>query len=98
MERMRTIINTSRYNTRTYKEVKEVPHGYSVWGIGRENFQHPKCVPLCQEGELKYHVNTETLKFIEVESEEIALRLLDEAVRRGCNRKKFYKIIKGGKA
>lgn len=76
----------------TFVKVDEVPDGYVIWNIGRHNFEHPKCVPLCKSS-LDYSVDTNTLKYIEVDSEELALRLLKEASYHGCDKKKFYEIV-----
>ena len=80
-------------NTRTFNQVEEIPMGYFVWAIGRHNFPFEKCVPLAKHGDLgKYSVDVNSLKYIEVESEELALRLLKEAVMHGCDRNKFIQL------
>ena len=76
-----------------YEPVTEVPFGYFVWAIGRHNFKYERCVPLAKDGKEKYYVDISKLKYIMVDSEEIALRLLDEAVLHGCDRKRFYEIV-----
>jgi hypothetical protein len=38
-------------------------------------------------------IDPKSLKYIMVDSEEIALRLLDEAIRHGCDRERFYEIV-----
>ena len=91
---MEKIIQTNGYGRiDVYEPVTEVPFGYSVWAIGRHNFKYERCVPLAKEGKEKYHVDISKLKYIMVDSEELALRLLDEAVRHGCDRDRFYEIV-----
>lgn len=95
---METIIDRKWYRTDRFEPVTEVPFGYCVWPIGRENFKHERCVPLCKSGHNVYawqqNIDITSLKYIEVESEELALRLLEEAIRHGCDRKRFYEIVK----
>lgn len=80
----------------TFIEVSEVPPRFEVWAIGRQNFPLPCYVPLCEPGESMYswqrNINVNTLKFIKVESEDLALALLHEAVTHGCNREKFAEM------
>lgn len=93
------IIDVKRYRTDVFERVEEVPHGYSVWNIGRQNFPHEKCVPLCRPGYNEYewqrNIDVDSLKYIEVETEELALKLLSEASWHGCDRERFYEIING---
>lgn len=94
---MKTIIEKNWYRTDVFEQVTEVPDGYSVWPIGRENFQHERCVPLAKDGkneeEWQRNIDVTSLKYIEVKSEELALRLLKEAIRRGCDKARFYEIV-----
>ena len=91
---MEKIIQTNDYGRiDVYEPVTEVPFGYFVWAIGRHNFKYERCVPLAKEGKGKYHVDISKLKYIMVDSEELALRLLDEAIRHGCDRYRFYEIV-----
>ena len=94
---MEKIIEKRSYRTDVFEPVTEVPFGYSVWAIGRHNFQHEKCVPLAKDGHNEYdwqrNIDTKSLKYIMVDSEELALRLLDEAIRHGCDRERFYEIV-----
>ena len=91
---MEKIIQTNGYGRiDVYEPVTEVPFGYFVWAIGRHNFKYERCVPLAKEGKEKYHVDISKLKYIMVDSEKLALRLLDEAVRHGCDRDRFYEIV-----
>lgn len=90
---MERIVDRTWYRTDVFEPVAEVPFGYYVWAIGRENFQHERCVPLARDGKEKNHIDPRKLKYIKVESEKIALRLLREAVEHGCDRDRFYKII-----
>lgn len=94
---MEKIIEKRSYRTDVFEPVTEVPFGYSVWAIGRHNFKHERCVPLAKDGHNEYdwqrNIDTKSLKYIMVDSEEIALRLLDEAIRHGCDRDRFYEIV-----
>lgn len=90
---MEKIVDRTWYRTDVFEPVTEVPFGYYVWAIGRENFQHERCVPLAMDGKERNHINLGNLKYIKVASEKIALRLLREAVEHGCDRDRFYKII-----
>ena len=51
---METIIDKKYGRTDRFEPVTEVPFGYSVWNIGRHNFPHEKCVPLCKLGKNVY--------------------------------------------
>ena len=95
---MEKIVQTNGYGRiDIFEPVTEVPYGYFVWAIGRHNFKHEKCVPLAKEGHKEYEwqmpIDPKSLKYIMVDSEEIALRLFDEAIRKGCDRKRFYEIV-----
>lgn len=93
---MKTIIEKNWYRTDVFEQVTEVPDEYFVWPIGRENFQHEKCVPLAKAGkneeEWQRNIDVTSLKYIKVASDELALQLLGEAIRNGCDRKRFYEI------
>ena len=94
---METIIDKKYGRTDRFEPVTEVPFGYSVWNIGRHNFPHEKCVPLCKLGKNVYkwqrNIDPDSLKYIVVESEELALRILKEAGRKGVDRDRFYEIV-----
>ena len=93
------IIDKKRYRKDVFERVEEVPFGYFIWNIGRENFPHKKCVPLAKWGHNEYkwqrNIDVNSLKYIEVETEELALRLLDEASEHLCDRERFYEIVNG---
>ena len=94
---MKTIVEKNWLRTDVFEQVAEVPDWYFVWPIGRQNFRYERCVPLAKDGkneeEWQCNIDVTSLKYIEVESEELALRLLDEAIRRGCDKEKFYEIV-----
>lgn len=94
---MKTIVEKNWLRTDVFEQVTEVPDGYFVWPIGRQNFRHERCVPLAKDGkneeEWQCNIDVTSLKYIEVASEELALRLLDEAIRRGCDKERFYEIV-----
>lgn len=94
---MKTIIDKKYGREDKFEQVAEVPFGYFVWNIGRHNFPHEKCVPLCKDGKNEFdwqrNIDINSLKYIEVESEELALRILKEAGRKGVDRERFYEIV-----
>jgi hypothetical protein len=52
-------------------------------------------VPLGRQGnEGKYSVDINKLKYIEVDTEELALTILKEAILHGCDRDKFIELTK----
>lgn len=63
--------------TDRFEIVNEFPAGYQVWPIGRENFPHEGYLPLAVV-DSNYHVDLNTLRCIEVESEGLALAALRE--------------------
>ena len=75
----------------TFEPVSEFPTGYRVWAIGRPNFKHERCVPLCK-GPINC-IDLKSLKYIMVASEELALRVLKEAIQHECNQKRFQEIV-----
>lgn len=95
---MKTIIDRFfNVPTHIYEQVTEFPYGYEVWNIGRANFPHERCIPLAKplatSGDERYYIDPESLKYIEVESEELALRIIEEAKRKEVNREKFLKML-----
>ncbi len=96
---MEKIIDKKFYRTDVFEPVTEFPYGYSVWNIGRKNFPHERCVPLAKPGfnqfEWQRNIDLNSLKYIMVETEEIALRILHEAGMRGCDEKRFHEIVNG---
>lgn len=91
---VRTLTTTEFFTGRvdTFTEVKGFPWGCVVWNIGRCNFPFPKCVPLCTMTK-DYHIDLGTLHFIEVESEELALKIMNYAARhKPINRSRFYRL------
>ena len=75
-----------------FETTNEFPDGYEIWAIGRRNFEHKGYVPLCEVDE-NYNVKRDTLKALKVKDEAFALALLYEAVKRGVNKKKYYKML-----
>lgn len=94
---MERIIDKKWYRTDIFEPVTEVPFGYFVWNIGRRNFPHERCIPLAKRGQCDYDwqmaVDVKRLKYIMVETEELALRILEEASRKGVSRDRFYEIV-----
>ena len=75
-----------------FVRVNEFPFGYFVWNIGRHNFPFERCVPLAKQGDIPYHVDLEKLRYIEVKSEKIALKILDEAGSKSVDRDRFLSL------
>jgi hypothetical protein len=97
---MKTIIdNTFWGRADVFEPAEEFPFGYSVWNIGRQNFPHERCIPVCKPGRNEYswqrNIDTTTLKYVMVESEELALRILNEAGEKEIDRDRFYEIVNG---
>ena len=94
---METIIDKKWYRTDKFEPVDEVPPGYFVWNIGRANFPHERCIPLAKDGinheSFQRNIDPKKLKYIMVPTEELALRILDEASKKGVNRERFYEIL-----
>ena len=95
---METIIQKHWYRTDKFEPVKDFPHGYFVWNIGRRNFPYEKCVPLAKYGvneePWQMNVDLDTLKYIKVKTEDLALRILKAAGKDIVGKDRFYEIIK----
>lgn len=98
---MEKIIDENRYRTDVFEVVDEFPAGYIIWNIGRENFNHECFIPLAQrvsnnkKGLEYYHIKTDTLKALKVESEELALFLMKYAHKvDSVNSSNFDQIVK----
>ena len=88
--------NIIKDNGREFEIVESFPEGAFVWCIGRQNFKHECYLPLAfldTSYDDPYHVDVKRLKAIKVESEEIALRVLDIARRETVDIDKFLKIL-----
>lgn len=80
---------------REFKPEKEFPYGYFVWNIGRHNFPHERCIPLARRGSDEWHVDVNDLRYIMVDTEELALYIIGQAGRKGfVDRTKFNLLIK----
>ena len=94
---MKTIIDKTWYRTDVFEPVTEVPFGYFVWAIGRQNFPHERCIPLAKLGFNKEpwqrNIDVKSLKYIMVDTEDVALQILDEASLKGVSRERFYEIV-----
>lgn len=75
--------DTKYGRTDVFQIVDKFPEGYIIWNIGRANFPHECYIPLAQRVSLNkhsleyYHIKTDTLKALKVESEEVALYLMN---------------------
>lgn len=65
--------------------LEELPDNYFVWNIGRRNFPHPNFVPFAKEAAVKYHVDLNTLKCVEI-PEQKALKILKNASMHGMTK------------
>lgn len=93
------IIDINYGRVDVFERVEEFPAGYFVWNIGRQNFPHEKCVPLAKDGynpeRWMRNIDPDNLKYIEVESEELALLIIQRSHRcNKLNRDKFCEIVK----
>lgn len=86
--------------TDVFQIVDKFPEGYIIWNIGRHNFEHECYIPLAQrvsnnKKELEYyHIKTDSLKALKVESEELALYLMKYAHKvDSVNSTNFDKIV-----
>lgn len=85
-------MDTLKMNDKTFEIVNELPHGYKIWNIGRENFKFEKYIPLCKT----YNgccVDIKTLKAFKVPSEELALKLMDISITKGLSDKKLREMV-----
>lgn len=97
-DELEKIIDINRHGRKdVFEPVIEIPVGYFVWPIGRENFPHECCVPLVKRGKAEYEwqqpVDLSSMKYIKVDSEETALKIFNEAIKHGCDRDKFNEIV-----
>jgi hypothetical protein len=89
---METIIDKNYGREDIYTIVDIFPHGYVVWNIGRKNFPHCRYVPLAKmSGDC--NVDTTTLKAIKVETEEIAISIMNAAEKKPIEKIDFYSIL-----
>lgn len=66
----------------SYEIVDEFPDGYVVWNIGRQNFDHPCFIPLAKpDPDREYGILRTELKALKVESEDLALYIMDRAIK-----------------
>lgn len=91
---MKKIVDVKLGRTDVFTVVNEFPKDYIVWNIGRQNFKHDGFLPLARRIGDTHYINLNTLKAIEVESEELALAILKEASRCGVDYRKFVKLTK----
>ena len=81
-----TIKSTGIWNTRKFQIVDKIPAGFYVWNIG-ENMGSDEWIPLAEDlkpGDKEdHHVNTETLKAIRLNPEEV--QILRKAANIGIN-------------
>lgn len=72
-----------------FEVVDKWPSGdYTVWNIGRHNFQYEGFLPLCQT-DGNYHIIPNQLKALNVGDETLCRAVLREAGYREVNERKF---------
>lgn len=79
---------------RTYEVVDEYPQGYVVWRIGRKNFKHECYIPLARPASEPFHIDPESLKALKLESEELALYVMETASKTDVNHFNFSDVIR----
>lgn len=79
-------------NNRKYEVVDELPLGYQLWNIGRENFKFKKYIPLCQVVN-EHSINPNTLKALKVSSETFALELMDISIKKILDYKQLKELL-----
>ena len=93
----KVIVQVKYGRTDIFERVEEIPYGYCVWNIGRSNFPHEGCVPLAKPKPTEYDwqmcIDPDSLKYIEVGGETLALQILKEASRKGVDRNRFLEIV-----
>lgn len=81
-----TITSETIWNTHKFQIVEKIPANFFVWNIG-ENMGSDEWIPLAEdlkpEDKEDYHVNTETLKAIRLNPEEV--QILRKAAGIGVN-------------
>lgn len=81
-----TITSETLWGTDIYKIVEKIPFSFCVWNIGK-NMGSDEYIPLCQDlyPEIKddYSINSDTLRAIKLQKEDV--ELLREAAAWGVN-------------
>ena len=97
---MKTIIDKTYWGaTDIYEVVDEFPTNYVVWNIGRKNFQHECYLPLAERKSNDpdsweyWTIKRNTLKALKVESEELALYILEYSHRKTVDSTNFSQIV-----
>lgn len=92
------IISTSLWNTDVFEIVEKIPSNYLVWNIG-ENMGTDCYIPICQmlhpENKEDFSINRDTLKAVQVTSEEY--KVLQKAASYGVNSLKTAEKALGSK-
>ena len=89
---METIIDNIAGRKDVYTIVDTFPYGYAVWNIGRKNFPYPGYIPLAKiNGDCG--VDITTLRAIKVETEEIAINIMNAAAKKPIQEIDFYSIL-----
>jgi hypothetical protein len=90
------VIESWKCPRKEFEVVDEFPYGYEVWNIGRDEFKkagYDGFVPLCQ-CDSNRHVYMDSIKAINVGSEELAEKINHEAGLHGMNKDKFLEFVK----
>lgn len=96
---MEKIVNKDYWGrTDEYEIVNEFPEGYVIWNIGRGNFDQPCFVPLAKpDPDREFGIIRTGLKALKVESESLALYVMDQAIKGDRvpeDKKWFDKVVK----
>jgi len=86
------LVDRHWFRTDKFKIVDEFPDGYVVWAIGRENFRHRCYIPLVKQRPGSFEIEINSLLALNVSSEELALRILNKAVRSGVRKRDFINM------
>jgi hypothetical protein len=95
---MTTLTSKTMHSTHTFEVVETFPAGYSVWNIGRKNFNFECYLPLAKPKPSKYPfqkcIDPETLKAIKVKDEKTALKILNLSSCGVVDKSRFRELIK----
>ena len=93
---MEKFVDEKWFRTDVFEIVDQFPDGYVVWNIGRHNFNHPCFIPLAKP-DYEFGVLTTDLKALKVDSEDLALYVMDRAIKGSRlpeDRKWFDRVVK----
>lgn len=65
------------------KSIHDVPLGYVIWNIGRENFPVTNHIPMCRMNKVNCSIDPTTLFAVPCQSEEQALKIMKKSIMTG---------------